>query len=99
MQSALICLHALMQSPSSSPQEVSYEEYEAALAIKKAALNKPKADIKVDMDAFKGMVTYVRKETADVVTGVELTNGKKVEEKTEEKADKAKKTVSRGRTS
>jgi hypothetical protein len=76
------------------PQTISFEEYEAALAAKKAALNKPKAEIKVDLDTFKGMVTYVRKDTSEVVTGVELTTGKKVAETAEDKADKAKKTVS-----
>lgn len=74
-------------------QTISFEEYEAALAAKKAALNKPKTEAKVDLDAFKGMVTYVRKDTSEVVTGVELTTGKKASEATEEKTDKAKKTV------
>ncbi len=73
---------------------MSFEEYEASLAAKKAALNKPKADVKVDMDSFKGMVTYVRKETSDVVTGVELTNKKTAEEAAKEDKEAKKKTVS-----
>ncbi|GAX84431.1 hypothetical protein CEUSTIGMA_g11851.t1 [Chlamydomonas eustigma] len=73
-------------------KEISFEEYEAMMSAKKAALNKPKSEVKVDMDAFKGMKTYVRKETADVVTGVELTNKKVAEEKAaEEKAAEAAK--------
>ena len=41
------------------------------------------------------MVTYVRKETADVVTGVELTTAKKAadDKADEDKAEKAKKQV------
>ena len=77
-----------------SLQEVSFEEYEAQLAAKKAALNKPKAEIKVDLDAFKGMRTYVRAEVVDVVTGVELTTAaKKAAAADEDKAEKARKQV------
>ena len=79
-----------------SSQEVSFEEYEAQLAAKKAALNKPKTEVKVDLDAFKGMVTYVRADVVNVVTGVELTTAAKkaADNKVDEdKAEKAKKQV------
>lgn len=41
------------------------EEYEAAIAPRRSAvqeaMRKPSAELKVDMDEFKGMRTYVRK--------------------------------------
>lgn len=38
-------------------QTMSLEEYEAQLAAKKAELNKPVTEVKIDLDGFKGMKT------------------------------------------
>lgn len=78
---------------------MSLEEYEALLAAKKAALNKPATEVKVDLDAFKGMKTYVRKDAEEEVPGIELSNRKKAEEKAAAEkaaAEKPKKQVRRG---
>lgn len=45
---------------------MSLEEYEAIQADKKAALNKAAKKKDIDMAAFEGMKTYVRKETEEV---------------------------------
>ena len=78
-------------------QELSLEENEAQLAEKKAALNKKAEEKKVDLGDFKGMSTYVRKTTEEVITGVEITKKKEAkEEKAKEEAEKeAKKKVCR----
>lgn len=73
---------------------MSLEEYEAQLAEKKAALNKPAEKKAVDMAAFEGLKTYVRVETADQVEGLELTN-KKAMEAAEATKQKARKQVCR----
>lgn len=86
----MLPVHALL-----SLQTMSLEEYEAQLAAKKAALNKPVTEVKVDMDAFKGMKTYVRKDSSEVVPGVELSRRKADDKASAERAaaEKARKQV------
>ena len=72
---------------------MSLDEYEAILAEKRAAVNKPAAaKVAVDMADFKGMETYVRKATEEEVVGLELT-GKKKESKNDKEKAKPKKEV------
>ena len=80
---------AEVAAPEPEEKQLSYEEYEAALAAKKAALNKKAVETKeIDMAEFKGMQTYVRKATEEKVTGVEISAAKKKAEPAAEKAEK-----------
>jgi plasminogen activator inhibitor 1 RNA-binding protein len=52
-----------------NPQEMSLEEYEAVLAEKKAALNKARAERKVDASEFDGLKAVVKPEEEELQVG------------------------------
>eukprot|EP00798_Chlamydomonas_sp_ICE-L_P002459 gene2459-8777_t len=79
-------------------KQMSLDEYEAVLAEKKAALNKKAAEKKVNMDEFKGLKTYVRVETSDEITGVELSKHKEAAEKVAEEVAEVAEKVSKKKT-